>query len=121
MCVNFYRFLSYDLLMIFINIKCQWYFIMGKNRSSIFQVSMTYIRLTGNSCSKNSGSLCGVFNSDMSQFKARSFNKMKPPLSKNAVIEIVNITTVYIGGLKICFKVYIVEGVALICQSPNNI
>ena len=29
-CVNFPDILSYVLLMIFINIKCQWDFIMGK-------------------------------------------------------------------------------------------
>ena len=46
-------------------------------------------------------------------------------LSKHAFTEIVNTTKVhlFIGGLKTCFKVYIVECVALTCtcQSLNKI
>ena len=45
--------------------------------------------------------------------------KRKPPPSKHAFIEIVN--TTYIGRLKTRFKVYFIEGVALLCQSPNMI
>ena len=46
-------FLSQVLLMIFMKIKCEYDFIIGKkNMSFNFEVVMTYIQLTRNSCSK---------------------------------------------------------------------
>ena len=44
-----------------------------------FEVVMTNIRPTGIIAHKNSDSLCGVFNSERSQFKSRSLHKRKPP------------------------------------------
>ena len=46
---------------------------------------------------RNSDRFCGVFNSDWSPFKSRSFHKRT--LSKHADIEIVNTTKVHIGGV----------------------
>ena len=37
----------------------------------------------------------GVFYSDMSQFNSRSLHKWKPPISKHALIEIVNTIKVH--------------------------
>ena len=46
-CVNFSRLLSHVLLMIFMNIKCQWDLVMGKIPSLKFEVLMTHIRPMG--------------------------------------------------------------------------
>ena len=49
--VFFSDFLCYVFLKIFINTKCQWDFLMGKNPQFNFKVVMTYKRPTGNSYS----------------------------------------------------------------------
>ena len=74
-------FLSYVLLMIFINIKCQWDFIMGKETcSSTLRLSWPTYSRQGIRVQKNSYRLCGIFNSDRNQIKLRWLHKRKPPL-----------------------------------------
>ena len=59
--VNFPGYLSYVLLMIFIDIKCQWEFIMAKTRKSNLMLSLPTYGRRGIRAQK-SDSLCGVFN-----------------------------------------------------------
>ena len=51
-CVNFSRFLSNVLLVIFINIKCQWDLMMGISPVFNFDVVMTRKLPPLNSCSR---------------------------------------------------------------------
>ena len=87
-------------------------YIWKKNPSLNFEVVMTYIRPTGNPCSKENQKLfCGVFNSDRNQIKSRSLQKGSQPFRN---------CEYHKGGLRKCFKVYIAEGVTRICVSPNK-
>ena len=55
---------------------------------------------------KNSSRVCGVLNSDKSQFKSRLLHARKPPIPKHTFIEMVSITKVHIGGLKVIQNVH---------------
>ena len=73
------NFLSDDHLIIFLNIKCQWYFIMEKKLIPQLWGCHDLYGRRGIRAQNNSDSLCGVFNSDRNQIKSRSLHKRKPP------------------------------------------
>ena len=60
-----------------------------------FDVVMAYRRPTGIRAQKNSDMLCGVFNTDRSQFKSMSLHKREPSPLKHSFIEIVNTTNLH--------------------------
>ena len=71
--------LSDVLLKIFLIIKSQWDFMMGKTRNSTLRLSWPTYGRRGTRAQKNSDSWCGVFKSDRNQNNSRSLYKTTPP------------------------------------------
>ena len=90
-----------------------WNLWWEKNCSSTLRLSWPTYGRRGIHAQKNSDCWCGVFNSDRNQIKSKSLHKRKLLLK-------LWIPQKYIGGLRIGFKVYIAECVALICVSPHK-
>ena len=74
-CVNFSRFLSHFSFDDFPEYKMS----MGRTRSSILRLPWLVYSRRAIRSQKNSIRLCGLINSDWSEFKSRSFHESKPP------------------------------------------
>ena len=116
----FLGFLSDALLMIFINIKCQRDFIMWKVRISTLILPWHTKDREGIRVQKYREKLCGVFNSNRSQFKSRLLHERKSPHFKTRFVEIVKTTKIWASKNKLqrvhrwmCCTYYM-------CQSPNK-
>ena len=90
----------------------------GEKRNSTLGLSWPTYSRRGIRAQKNSGSWCGVFNSDRNQIRVITWKEATP--FRNTLILKFWIPQRYIGGLRKFFQVYIAKGVALTCVSPNK-
>ena len=108
------------LLMIFINIKCQCDFIMGKKPVAQRWGCHDLHTTDGESVLKRTAIGEVVYTSQTGIGLNRGYYiKGSHLFSKHAFIEL-RIPQRYIGGPRKCFKVYIAEGVPPICVHPNK-
>ena len=110
-CMNISRSFERGSFDHFTNIKWQCDFIMAKTRGSTLRLSWPTYDRRGFHVQKNRESLCGIFNSDRSHYKAR-----------HAFIEFPNTTKVaYISGHKHSSKFKSLKLLLLFVSLPKRL